>query len=98
MRSRGNPWRAALVATCAVIVSGLACSNEDVGTLPISVADPIPAMPAPRLGSATIAGHVRDVDGAPIAGATVQVTETDAHTTTGADGAYHLDVPSDSTV
>lgn len=98
MRSRGTRWRATLVATCAAIVSGLACSNENVSTLPVSVADPLPAMPAPRLGSATLAGHVRDADGAPVAGATVQVTETDGRTTTDAAGAYRFDVPSDSTV
>jgi hypothetical protein len=58
----------------------------------------IPIMPMPMPGQALLAGHVSDEAGAPVAGATVTVAETDASTPTDAAGAYQLMVPADSTV
>lgn len=43
--------------------------------------------------TSTLEGTVRDADGAPLPGATVQVVSTDLGTTTGADGRYHLFFP-----
>jgi hypothetical protein len=79
-----------------IIVGG--CSNNAVGTLPVVVDDSIPGMPSPRVGQAALSGHVRDADGHGVAGAALELAETDATATTSADGAYRLEVPSDSTV
>jgi hypothetical protein len=62
------------------------------------VAEPIPPSPAAHTGRALIAGQVTDAAGAPVAGATIRVAETDALAMSGPDGAYQIEVPSDSSV
>jgi hypothetical protein len=58
----------------------------------------VPTMPKPMPGQAMLAGVVRDGTGAPVAGATVRIAETDETATTDSTGAYAMMVPSDSTV
>jgi hypothetical protein len=98
MSSRGvRTGGHALLASVATLALG-ACSDQTLPTLPVQVGESVPTMPRPTVGSVTIGGHVRDDVGSPVAGATIQVAETDARATTDADGAYRVEVPSDSTV
>jgi hypothetical protein len=88
---------AALAALWAGSVTS-GCSNNAGGGAPPSMADSVPTLPILSVGMAALSGHVRSQDGSAVAGATVQVAETDATTMTDADGAYRLEVQSDSTV
>jgi hypothetical protein len=58
----------------------------------------VPVMPMPTPGTASLSGHVVDVDGRGVAGATLKVAETDATATTDPQGRYDLPVLSDSTL
>lgn len=89
-------------ATLAVVMGAAltlsACGNEKGTNTPMNGDTTPPSMPTPTPGQALLAGHVRDVSGTAVAGATVKVTETGGTTTTDADGAYSLAVPSNSSV
>jgi hypothetical protein len=62
--------------------------------------EPQAAPETPTVGSerATVTGHVVDTHGVAIAGATVAVRATGEHATTDATGAFHLDVPANTTL
>src|ERR1041384_3855637 len=47
---------------------------------------------------ASVTGHVLDVDGAPVAGATVVVRTSGEHATADSNGAFVLDVPANTTL
>jgi hypothetical protein len=88
-----------VVVCCAVALTGAACSNQGVvGTLPVLVDDSTPSMPMPSVSQAALSGHVRGADGVGVAGATIEVAETDGTATTDEAGAYRIVVPSNSTV
>src|SRR4029079_17583918 len=54
-----------------------------------------PSVPGDR---ATVTGHTVDGAGAPIAGATVTVRASGEHATSDSAGAFHLDVPANTTL
>jgi Carboxypeptidase regulatory-like domain len=96
MRTKG--FLQIIAATCLMAPVAVGCGDQrSPGTLPVTAVNP-PAMPMPVVGQAMVAGRVVGVDGRGIAGATILIAETDATTTSDADGAYQLSVPSDSTV
>jgi hypothetical protein len=86
----------ALALALGAMVAPLACGSDRALTgRPDSG---VPTMPTPMPGQATLAGVVRDASGAPVAGATLRIAETDLTATSDATGAYSIAVPSDSTV
>jgi hypothetical protein len=78
------------------MVAPLACGSDRA--LTASPDSGVPTMPTPMPGQATLAGVVRDATGAPVAGATLRIAETDVTATSDATGAYSIAVPSESTV
>ena len=75
-------------ATLILVVA--ACADHPVGTFPET--------PTTGADRATVTGHVTDVNGVPIAGASVTLRSIDAHATTDAAGAFSLDVPANTTL
>ena len=75
----------------AVLASLAGCAENEV---------PHTAPETPTLASdrATVTGHVLDINGAPVAGATVAVRTSGEHTTTDSTGAFTLDVPASTTL
>jgi hypothetical protein len=77
------------IAPIVLILAGCA-ADRPAGTTPET--------PPTGMDRATITGHVVDVNGTPIAGATVALRSVDTHATTDAIGAFSLDVPANTTL
>lgn len=78
-------WILGLVALVFVGLTALALAQASTTASATATPTPKPVLPA-----RTISGVVYDVEGQPVAGATVRIKLTDNKTTTAADGSFHL--------
>src|SRR3954454_20966767 len=86
------------MSTCTRISWSLVVVASLAGCAENQVAHTAPETPTTANDRATVTGHVVNISGTPIAGATVAVRTSGEHATTDSTGAFTLDVPANTTL
>jgi hypothetical protein len=83
--------RQRVVSVAIVFLAVAGCAADH----PVST---VPETPTTGADRASVTGHIVDLTGVPIAGATVALRSIDTHATSDATGAFSLDVPANTTL